>query len=111
MGALCSVANVSGSIDSLGSDVDDVAVTCAMNATVVGTVSGLASGTSLILANGSVMLAIGADGRFAIPGLLAAGTIYNVTVASQPVGQTCVVSNGVGTVVEDTQTAVVVICS
>lgn len=110
-GSLCTVANASGSIDSLGSDVSDVVVTCVPNATIVGTVSGLASGASLILANGSVMLAIGSDGSFAIPGLLVAGTIYNVTVASQPVGQTCTVANGVGTVVEDTQTAIVVLCS
>lgn len=110
-GALCSVANASGSIDSSGSDVSNVAVTCVSNATITGTVSGLASGTSLVLANGSVMLAIGVDGRFAIPGLLAAGTVYNVTVSSQPVGQTCTVSSGVGTVVQDTQTAIVVLCS
>jgi hypothetical protein len=110
-GSSCSVANASGSIDALGSDVSNVVVTCVPNATITGTVSGLASGTSLVLANGSVMLAIGADGRFAIPGLLAAGTVYNVTVSSQPVGQTCTVSNGVGTVVQDTQTAIVVLCS
>ncbi|MEO8151946.1 MAG: hypothetical protein ABI605_02670 [Rhizobacter sp.] len=109
--ASCSVSNGSGTISSTGSDVSDVLVTCVSNATLVGTVAGLAAGTSLVLANGNVMLAIAANGSFAFPGVLVAGTIYNVTVGTQPSGQTCVVSNGVGTVVANTQTAMVVICS
>ena len=109
--SVCSVANGSGSIDSDGTDVSNVAVTCVSNASIVGTVTGLASGTSVVLANGSVMLAIATDGTFAFPGVLAAGTVYNVTVSNQPVGQTCTVSNGVGTVVANTQTDIVVICT
>jgi len=111
VGASCSVANASGTISSTGSDVSNVTVTCVSNASIAGTVTGLASGTSLVLSNGSVMLAIASNGIFAFPGVLAAGTVYNVTVSNQPVGQTCTVSNGVGTVVANTQAAIVVICS
>lgn len=110
-GATCSVANGSGTIDSNGSDVSNVAVTCVVNATLTGTVSGLAAGTSVTLVNGSVSLAVATNGVFAFPGVLAAGTTYNVTVGTQPVGQTCTVANGTGTVVANTQTSIAVTCS
>jgi len=110
-GASCSVANGSGTIDSAGSDVGSVAVTCVSTASITGTVSGLASGTSVTLANGSVSLAVATNGVFAFPGVLAAGTAYAVTVSVQPAGQTCTVSNGTGTVVSGASTNVVVSCT
>lgn len=110
VGASCSVGNASGTIDSYGTDVSDITVTCVVNSTLAGTVSGLASGTSVTLVHGGVSLAIASNGAFAFPGVLVAGTTYSVTVGTQPVGQTCTVSNGTGTVVSGTQTSIVVTC-
>jgi len=56
-------------------------------------------------------LAIASNGTFAFPGILAAGTTYSVTVSTQPAGQACTVSNGSGTVVTGTATAIVVSCT
>jgi hypothetical protein len=111
VGASCSVSNATGTIDSVGSDVDDVVVSCTSTASITGTVSGLASGTSVTLANGSLSLAVAGNGAFAFPGVLAAGTAYNVVVTTQPAGQSCTVTNGSGTVVSGTATAVVVSCA
>jgi hypothetical protein len=110
-GATCSVANASGTIDSNGSDVSSVTVTCVVNASITGTVSGLASGGAVTLSNGSVSLAIASNGVFAFPGILSNGTTYSVTVSVQPTGQTCTVSNGTGSVVSGTQTSVAVSCT
>jgi hypothetical protein len=111
VGATCAVNNASGTVDSYGSEVDSVVVTCTSTATVVGTVSGLASGTSVTLVNGSLALAIATNGAFAFPGVLSAGTTYNVVVGTPPAGQTCTVTNGAGSVVANTQTAITVVCS
>jgi hypothetical protein len=109
--ATCSVANGTGTIDSYGSDVSNVKVTCTTTASITGTITGLASGTAVTLANNGSTLPIPANGTFAFPGILAAGTAYNVTVNTQPAGQTCTVSNGSGTVVTGTATAIVVSCT
>jgi hypothetical protein len=109
--ATCSVANGTGTIDSYGSDVSNVNVTCTTTTSITGTITGLASGTAVTLANSGSTLAIAANGTFAFPGILAAGTAYNVTVSTQPAGQTCTVSNGSGTVVTGTATAIVVSCT
>lgn len=111
VGANCAVGNGSGTIDSLGNDVSDVTVSCTATASLTGTVSGLASGTSVTLGNGSLSLAVASNGAFAFPGVLAAGTAYSVVVTTQPAGQTCTVSNGSGTVVSGTATNIVVSCA
>lgn len=61
-----------------------------------GTVSGL-NGT-LVLLNGSDQVSVAANGTFVFPTAIASGASYNVTVGTQPVGQTCVVNAGSGTV-------------
>jgi hypothetical protein len=63
-----------------------------------GSVSGL-SGSGLQLQNGTTTLSISGNGAFTLPAQMMAGTNYSVTVASQPSNpaQTCVVSNGAGT--------------
>ena len=111
VGGTCSVTNASGTIDSYGDDVSSVTVTCTTTASITGTVTGLASGTAVTLANSGVTLAVASNGTFAFPGIFAAGTAYGVTVSTQPAGQSCTVSNGSGTVVTGTATAVVVSCT
>ena len=91
---ICSVANGLGTL--AGTNVVDVQVTCVNTFTIGGSVSGLA-GTGLVLQNNAGDdLPITADGAFIFSTPIADGTIYSVTVTSQPTGlnQTCAVNNG-----------------
>ena len=61
-----------------------------------GTVSGL-SGDGLVLRNNGVDdLTIDADGGFAFSAKLDDGAAYNVTITTQPAGQSCTIANGSG---------------
>lgn len=65
--------------------------------TVGGTVSGL-TGTGLVLQNnGTNFTPVAADGSFTFSSSLGEGAPYNVSVLTQPDGQTCTVSNNSGT--------------
>jgi len=67
--------------------------------TIGGTVSGLAGGTSVtLLNNGTDSLTINANGNFTFANTLSAGAAYNVTVSTQPISQTCTVTNGAGSI-------------
>ena len=79
--------------------------------TLGGTVSGLAAGTSVTLSDGSVLLPVAINGSFAFPGLLAVGTAYQMTIATQPAGGTCTILNGSGTVAAGSPVNVQVTCS
>jgi Galactose oxidase, central domain len=66
--------------------------------TIGGTVSGIPSGDSVILAdNGSDVLTVPADGNFTFNKQIASGSTYNVTVQTPPPGETCNVTNASGT--------------
>lgn len=66
--------------------------------TVGGSVTGL-SGTGLVLQdNGGDNLAVSASGPFTFATKLNSGASYNVTVGTQPSGQTCTVASGTGTI-------------
>ncbi len=95
-------AQVSQSVQLLGSG------------TVGGTVSGLA-GTGLVLSlnSGAQTLGVSANGGFAFPTALTAGSTYAVTVQTQPgaPSQTCVVGNGSGTMANAAVTNVTVTCT
>ena len=92
-GQTCSVANGAGTINS--ADVTNVAVTCAPSPTysVGGSVSGL-SGTVVLQDNGGDDLTLSANGAYSFATKLAGGAAYNVTVKTNPSGQTCSVANG-----------------
>lgn len=63
-----------------------------------GTVTGLGTGLSLtLLNNGSDALTVSRNGNFAFGTLLDDNASYAVTVQTQPVGQSCSVANGSGT--------------
>jgi hypothetical protein len=64
--------------------------------TIGGTVSGLA-GTVVLSNNGGDNLSRNANGSFTFASKVEKGKPYSVTVATQPAGQTCVVTNGSGT--------------
>ena len=77
---------------------------------VGGTVSGL-SGTVVLQDNGGDDLSVTANGSFTFATALASGAAYNVTVKTNPSGQSCTVSNGSGTVGSANVTSVAVSCS
>jgi len=109
----CAVSNGSGTV--VATSITNIAVNCTTNTyTVGGTVSGLA-GTGLVLSlnAGAQTLPIAANGAFTFPTALASGASYAVTVQTQPAGpvQSCVVSNGTGTVGGANITSVSVACS
>ena len=109
----CTVPNGSGTVNAAA--VTDIIVTCSINQfTVGGTLTGLVSGSSLILQNnGGDDLAITTDGGFTFATALADLSNYSVTVATQPEGpiQTCVVANGSGTLAGSNVDDVAVQCS
>lgn len=90
----CTIANgigVSGT-----SDVTNVTVTCVANNNLGGTVTGLTT-SGLVLANGSATKVVPANSTsFVFDQRVGDGSTYGVTVLSQPAGQTCTVTNGVG---------------
>ena len=109
-GQTCSVANGSGTIGT--ANITNVAVTCTAATTysVGGTVSGL-SGTVVLQDNGGNDLSVGTSGPFTFSTGLTTGSAYNVTVKTNPAGQTCSVANGSGTVGTANITNVAVTCT
>lgn len=73
---------------------------------VGGTVTGL-SGSVVLRNNGGDDLTVSGPGAFAFKLLIANGSTYAVTVASQPSGQFCTVGNGSGTASSDVATVTV----
>lgn len=96
VGESCSVANGTGTIQS--ANVTNVTVTCAQQVYALGgSISGLSS-IGLVLVNGSDTLAVSPGATsFTMPTAVAYGSLYALTVQTQPTGLTCAVSNGSGT--------------
>ncbi|MBU6512584.1 MAG: beta-propeller fold lactonase family protein [Betaproteobacteria bacterium] len=95
---VCTVGNGSGT--DVAANVNDVSVSCSTSSyTVGGTVSGLAAGQTLtLLDNGGDALTVSGNGSFSFATPVVQGAAYKVTVGTQPAEQSCVVSNGSGTV-------------
>ena len=98
-GESCTVANGSGTISA---NVTNVTITCSATGTtsytIAGSVSGLASGASVVLQdNGGDNKTVNANGIFSFATPIASGGAYAVTVGTQPTGQNCTVTNGSGT--------------
>jgi hypothetical protein len=115
IGEICTVSNGSGTVSSAGA-VTTVAVACNANPNsnyITGTVSGLATGTSVTLENdGASAYTVSANGAFTFLSSFTVGSSYYITVSSNPTGKTCVVTNATGTVpAYGTVTDVVVTCS
>jgi hypothetical protein len=111
VGQACTVGNGTGVIDSQGTDITIVTVTCALTSSVGGTVAGLAPGDSVWLQSNGQTLPIAANGSFAFAGILPAGSNYNVTIAIQPAQQTCVLANAAGVVSASAMAQVSIVCS
>ena len=79
---------------------------------VGGTLSGLASGASVVLQNsGGNTTTVSANGNFTFSMPVTNSAIYAVTVLTQPTGQTCTVTSGGGTVNGSDVTSVHVTCA
>ncbi len=80
--------------------------------TVGGTLVGLATGQSLVLHNnGGNALTLSNNGSYIFATALSEGTSYIVTVFTQPIGQTCSVNEGNGTIPSADVKDVVVTCA
>src|SRR5262249_52577049 len=108
-GQSCSVTGGTGTTP--GANVSNVGVSCVANTyTVGGTMSGL-SGSVVLRNNGGSDLTVSANGGFTFPTALQNGSAYSVSVLTQPARQTCVVSNGAGTVSGTSVATVAVNCT
>src|SRR5581483_6911091 len=109
-GQTCSVSNGSGTISS--ASVTSVKVACTDNTyTVGGTISGLTT-SGLVLANGTDTVSPASQATsFIFPTAVKSGVAYSVSVQTQPIGQTCAVSGGGGTVGAANITTVQINCS
>ncbi len=80
--------------------------------TVSGSVSGLASGASLLLElNQASTVTVTSSGSFTFPTGVSPNGTYSVTVATQPQGEVCTVANGRGTGTTSNVTNVEVTCT
>ena len=107
----CFIANAIGSVTT--ANITNVTVTCIPNAYFIGgTVTGLGSGKSLTLQNnGGDAVTVSSDSDFYFPTDLPSGTGYSVSIATQPAGQLCTVSNGTGVVSGATISNVIIACN
>jgi hypothetical protein len=95
----CTFANATGTVGN--SDISNITVACTPNVSLQASISGL-SGKGLVLQNtvNGDNLPVSANGPATFPAGLVNGASYNVSVVAQPTNpsQTCVVTNGTGTV-------------
>ena len=109
VGQTCSIANATGA--GVTANVSNINVSCsALTYPVGGTVTGLASGTTLALANGADTASVTANGTFTFAVPVNYDGAYAVSVASQPSGQVCSVGNATGSGVTAAVTNVAVTC-
>jgi uncharacterized repeat protein (TIGR03803 family) len=109
-GLTCTVSNGTGTVSA---NVSSIIVTCSVNSyTIGGTVSGLASGTSFTVQDNSTnSQLITSNGAFTFTTPLASGTPYVVSVSYQPILQSCVVTNGSGTITGSNITNANIVCT
>ncbi|MFO0679870.1 MAG: fibrinogen-like YCDxxxxGGGW domain-containing protein [Polyangiaceae bacterium] len=107
----CTVANASGTMPAAA--VENVDVTCSTSSFTVGGAINAFGGTGLVLANGTDTFAVPSGATsFTMPTPVASGAAYAITVSANPTGpsQTCVVTNGSGTMAGGAVTNVSVDC-
>ncbi len=111
-GQTCTVTNGAGTIAAANTSVN---VACTNNPqatsyTLGGTVSGLTTGGTVALTDGR-SISVTANGTYTFSSALPSGGSYNVTVGTQPTGQTCSVANAAGTIGSSNVTNVNVTCA
>jgi N-acetylneuraminic acid mutarotase len=111
IGEVCTVSQGAGTV--IDANVAAIAVTCVPNLySVAGTLSGLYAGRSLVVQDdGGNSTTLAANGSFSFTAPVASGSNYAVTVLTQPVGQTCSIADGSGTVSGADIVSVAISCS
>ncbi|MDE2201895.1 MAG: hypothetical protein KGJ38_04120 [Burkholderiaceae bacterium] len=105
----CTVTNGAGTVSA--ANVGNVSVVCATNAFKVGgSISGL-NGTVILQKNGADSLSRSSNGAFVFAAPVAQGGGFAVTVQTNPVGQSCSVANGSGTMGAGDISTVAVTCT
>ena len=109
-GVTCSTTQGLGTIPT--HSVTDISVTCSDEAySLGGAVAGLTA-SGLVLSDGDDTISVPLDAtRFTMPTAVASGSSYSVSVQSQPVGLTCTISRGTGTIAAGAITNVDVTCA
>jgi hypothetical protein len=109
--AMTSVMNLDVGDPETVTVTDIPVITISGGYTIGGTLSGLATGTSVtLLDNGAGALTLSKNGPFTFTVPLTSSETYNVTVLMQPADQICSVSGGTGTVSTANVTSVSVSC-
>ena len=105
-------ANNDGSGTMPAADVSSITIICSVDRFAVGgSLSGLASGASIVLQNnGSADLNLSANGNFRFPDQ-ADGSAFAISVALQPDGQSCTVGGGSGSLSGADVVGVNVVCA
>jgi N-acetylneuraminic acid mutarotase len=108
-GQNCAVTNGSGTVAA--GNVTNVSISCSDDTYNVGvTVSGVNAGGLGLQDNGTDTLSVATSGNFNFNTPVASGSSYAVTILSQPLGETCAVGNGSGTIVSSNVSNVTVSC-
>lgn len=99
-GQVCKIQNGSGTANIVTVPaINNIAVNCSTGVPVGGNLTGLKTGTYLIVTNSvnKETRTLTVDGVYAFAFSLAEGDKYDVTVTTQPTGQKCTATNGSGT--------------
>lgn len=108
-GQTCSVTGGSGIMGN--TNVGNISVSCTSTYAIGGAVTGLNAGNNVILQlNGTSNKPITTNGSFTFSTKLPAGSSYGVTVISQPSGQFCIVTNGIGVMPSNAISTIQVSC-
>lgn len=97
IGQSSSVESATGTV--MGGSVTGITITCINDLyTIGGTISGLSESGSIVLMNGTDEITVTEDGPFTFPTEVENGGSYEITVKTDPAGQTSTVENGTGIV-------------
>lgn len=106
----CAIADITGTVGTTATS--NINVVCVQNSyTVGGTITGLTA-DGLVLINGTDALSVAATATaFTMPSKVPDGSVYGITVLTQPTAQTCAVTNGTAYMGEAAVTNVQVSCA
>jgi ribosomal protein S11 len=108
-GQSCSVTNGSGIVAA--ADITNVSISCSDNTyNVAVSITGISASGLVLQNNGADNLTVAASGTFNFNTPVASGSPYAVTVSSQPLGASCTVGNGSGTIIASNVSNVKVSC-
>ncbi|MGO9836394.1 MAG: hypothetical protein ACLP1X_19510 [Polyangiaceae bacterium] len=106
----CTVSGGSGTVGT--GNITTVSVSCFPNVyTVGGMVTGLTSTGLVLTDNGTDNLPVSASGMFTFASPVTSGSMFTVTITTQPSGQICTPSGAIGEVASSNVMSVVINCT